>query len=248
MRKLKQFIFILFILCIFSIKVSGQGRFKSKKKILTFNSLTVGAGIYKPYLEYWNESSYIKDWSEKFTAAPVYSGNMELTILNLFNLRFEAQYWSKKASNNPPATNSLGILNEDISLSLTPLTASLVINILQDDIFNLYLGAGGGMCLINNEININYLDNSTSPAHQLVSGSGNMYVLFQGFNFKLKDNFRAGFETRYTMGSYDQASKLFTSGVKTITLDGVQVLATFSYSFGAAKSKSKSRRGKVSLD
>jgi len=228
-------VFLLFLNFQESFAQRHQKRKKNSERI-AFSSVEVGIGMYKPFLNYWNQESFVKNWGTKFGAAPIFSGNAEFSMMNLINIRFEGQYWSNKASNYPSTTES-GILSQEMSLRLVPIIGAVSVNLSNSEFIRTYIGAGGGLCFITNDLSQNFLDATRAPLHVTATGSGNMFVVMQGFDFYLNQTIRLGIETRYTFGSYDQSSA--QTGTNSVALDGVQVLAKLAFTFNKKQKKRK---------
>lgn len=227
----KTGITLIILACIFIFSdASAQRHIRHKRNssYFRFKSATFGAGLYKPYLDYWNERSFVKDWDTKFKSAPVVAGNIEFECFKQIGVRIEGQYWTNKVSNHPNTAES-GILDQDLSLSLLPITGCFTFDLAENSFFRSYIGAGAGICLVSTQFNRIYIDPNTDPSHENASGTGNIYVLLHGFDFSITKRLRIGVETKYTTGSYDQST--INSGKHEVKLNGLQVLVNVCYYF-----------------
>jgi len=229
MKMKKAFLIILLFVFALPSLTSAQEKETQKGRY----SFGVGAGLYNPFLTYFNEGPKTKDWTNKFKAAPLYAANFELDIYKNVRLRVEGSMWSQTAKNTSISEANGGGFQQ-LDLSLIPVTGTLLFNILPNDRVQAYIGVGAGTVFINSKytrvISATADTASVKAVSQQVSGRSPIFSIVQGLDIPIIGGLRLGLEARFVFGDYTQDFNGKPS--QSISLQGVQGLASLNYAFG----------------
>jgi len=233
---MKKALLIIFVLALVMPNLlSAQETDTKKERNFGIHSIGIGAGAYNPFLTFLNESSYTKGWTDKFKTGPIFAANLEVDVYKNVRIRVEGSYWSQTAKNSSVSAD-LGGGAQELALTLTPVTGTLLFNILPSDKVQAYVGIGGGACFISSKYKKTGSDGITGfDADQSVNGKGATLNLVQGLDIPLVGGLRLGLEARFVFGDFNQdfyKNSGKTTITKNVSLQGMQGLATLNYAFG----------------
>ncbi|MBU1101969.1 MAG: outer membrane beta-barrel protein [Bacteroidetes bacterium] len=191
-------------------------------------SISVGAGIYNPSMDYWNENA-LSSWGSKFESGFFATGNIELNIMKILSLRAGAGYWTQTLTQTDiPVANELR--SDEITIQLLPVTIDLLIRTPEEfsKLYSFYGGIGVGV----NFINMTYAVTipSLGTLTDELKGEDFISQLIVGGEYKIIEDLAIGAEFRYLMGNYDQEVK-FDTGIETykVSINGPQFVGMLKY-------------------
>lgn len=229
MKKALKFLFILVF--VLPTIVSAQDNAPKKGWKFGMHSVGLAAGLYNPNFDYYNDGTYTKDWSSKFKVAPIFGANLELDVYDNVRVRVEGSYWKQTAKDENIAA-SQGGGSKELSVSLVPITGTLLFNILPTEKIQAYVGVGGGTCFVTTNYSRTGADGkiAANVAGEDKKGSDAIWSLVQGLDIPLAANLKLGIEAKFIFGHYNQQ---FTGKpTRSISLHGMEGLVTLNYAFG----------------
>jgi len=231
MKMKKAFLTALTFLFAFTSVTFAQDNTPKSDWNFGIHSIGVGVGAYNPFLTFYNDGYYTKDWTNKFKTAPIFAANLELNIYKNVRIRIEGSSWAQTAKNTAVSA-FLGGGTQQLDVKLTPITGTILYNILPDDKIQAYIGIGGGTVLVESKYTSVSNDQKNFPSVvQDNKGNGAILSLVQGLDIPIVGGLRLGIEARFVFGDYTQA---LSNGIpsKSISLQGLQGLASLNYAFG----------------
>lgn len=193
-------------------------------------SIGIGGGMYSPSMDYWNENA-LSSWSDEFSGSLLGNVNLEFNIVSFVNIRIGGGYWSQtlEQGNIPFGTE---MRTDEITVQMLPFNLDFILR--TDDNFSFDFGLYGGIGAGVNFITLKYSTAipSLGTFEEEHSGRDMLAHLILGADYKLMETFAIGVEARYALGRYQQQSKVndIVYG-HNVSIDGVQVMATFKYVF-----------------
>jgi len=231
MKMKKAFLTALAFLFTLSTVTFAQDNAPKSDWNFGIHSIGVGVGAYNPFMTFYNDGYYTKDWTNKFKTAPIYAANLELNVYKNVRIRLEYSSWAQTAKNTAVSA-FIGGGTQQLDVKLTPITGTILYNILPDDKIQAYIGIGGGTVLVDSKYTRVSADEKISPSGTTDNtGRGAILSLIQGLDIPIVGGLRLGVEARFIFGDYTQA---LNGGIpaKSISLQGLQGLASLNYAFG----------------
>ena len=197
MKKIYRILLVIFILLIVSPaanKINAQ---------VAVKAIGVGGGWYIPSMDFWNEDTFVKNWSNQFEGGIYGNGYMEVQLVRNVSTRVGLGYWSQEQSQESiPWGNETR--TDNLKLTLIPVTMDIIAYLELDDIkpVNLYGGIGWGI----NFIKVEYTRTPTVSAATIDDNTGQDYLgyVLGGIDIPVTTGFAAAVEFRYVFGEYGQ--------------------------------------------
>ena len=195
-------------------------------------SAGLGCGIYTPSLGFWNNESEIRNWDQKFKSAPMFLGNVEVSLRNSLRLRGEVGYAIMRARQTAIPIE-LGGGKQSKQLSLFPISAVLLYEITKDYLLIPYVGAGAGTIMISS---IHKRTVGTQVMPTSVKSTATDYMLYGvgGVKYPASQKLFIAAEVRGALGKYmdNVTNTQLVTVLQSISLNGLQVQLSLNYSFG----------------
>ncbi|WP_266364931.1 porin family protein [Tellurirhabdus rosea] len=211
---------------------------------VSLKSISVGAGYWKPSLDYWNKESVMGQAGGKFDGAIAPTLALEVGVVKGLSVGARVSSWKQSAS----SPISIAGINrtEKLTLSIIPVAldvkyafAKPVAEGEKQPFLTPYAGVSVARYFVKNEFN-RVVEKGTGSVNETQAGNNYGFQVFVGAEKQLVKKLYLALDLRYHLGSYKQAVKtvtgsgstaVTTSSSQDVSLNGVEAGLSLRYKF-----------------